>query len=99
MDELAELAAPIGTAAMPGLPARGRCLWAIGEIDAAGFRWCGAKAAPGRPYCPDHVPDAVAVAGRALILQVVDPAAPMILRRATRAVKEGGGAKRWSTCC
>jgi len=38
-------------------PARGReipCCWPLGEPGKAGFRFCGAVAAPGKPYCAAH---------------------------------------------
>ncbi len=41
----------------PERPARGRemaCCWPLGEPGTAGFRFCGAVAAPGKPYCTTH---------------------------------------------
>jgi len=53
MEELAELETPIAT--VPPLPRPGRCRWPRGEPGQVGFRWCGSKAAPGKPYCRRHV--------------------------------------------
>ncbi len=41
----------------PERPVRGRemaCCWPLGEPGTAGFRFCDAVAAPGKPYCTAH---------------------------------------------
>lgn len=32
----------------------GMCRWPVGESDGAGYHFCGAAAADGKPYCPEH---------------------------------------------
>lgn len=33
---------------------RSGCLWPIGDPNDPDFHFCGASAAPGKPYCPEH---------------------------------------------
>ena len=32
----------------------GMCRWPLGETDGAGYHFCGAATADGKPYCPTH---------------------------------------------
>lgn len=56
--EVVPVAAPASPErSIPGREARGRemaCCWPLGDPGTAGFRFCGAVAAPGKPYCLAH---------------------------------------------
>ena len=45
--------APVAARHLPRASLRS-CCWPIGEPGTREFRFCGAEADPGRPYCADH---------------------------------------------
>ncbi|CAA9210496.1 MAG: GcrA cell cycle regulator [uncultured Acetobacteraceae bacterium] len=53
----APLPAPATVAVVRAFPraSERNCCWPIGEPGTRDFRFCVAEAAPGKPYCPDHV--------------------------------------------